>query len=80
MKREAVQEERHKYKFKADQDRLSPSTSFEIKEELKEAQPSNDLDDDLLLTIDEKSFLIEINSAEDSFNPEIINNSFNVSR
>ena len=78
MKREAVQEERHKYKYKIDQDRLSPTNSCEFKEELKEVQFSNDLDDDLTLTSDEKSFLIEINTAEETYSPETINNSANV--
>lgn len=77
MKREAVQEERHKYKYKIDHDRLSPTNSCEFKEELKEVQFSNDLDDDLTLTSDEKSFLIEINTAEETYNPETINNSAN---
>lgn len=70
MKREAVQEERHKYKYKHEKDRLSPSSNYEFKEEVKDIENINELNDDLILTFSEKDFLKNIIQAEDTFNPE----------
>lgn len=70
MKREAVQEERQKYQqqLKNDLDRYSP-TSNEYKEE--EQDTLDELNDDLVMTPDEKTLLEQIICSEDSFNPKI---------
>ena len=79
MKREAVQEERHRYKSKGDTRSYSPSF-YEFKEELKEPESVNELNDDLVLTSEDKSLLERIIKAEDSFNPEKINTGPNVNK
>jgi hypothetical protein len=79
MKREAVQEERHKFKHKSEGRSFSPSSFYELKEELKDSESYNELDDDLVLVAEEKSFLERITKAEDSFNPEKADQAPNVS-
>lgn len=70
MKREAVQEERHKYKFNQS---MSPLSNNELKEEIKDFQIIDQLNDDLVLTTEEMDFLKKINDVEDKFNPDIRN-------
>lgn len=79
MKREAVQEERQKYQqqLKNDLDRYSP-TSNEYKEE--EQDTLDELNDDLVMTPDEKTLLEQIICSEDSFNPKIKISDPNVGR
>jgi len=74
MKREAVQEERHRYKQRGDDRSYSPSF-YEFKEE---SESVNELNDDVTLTPEDKSLIERIVKAEDSFNPEKINTDPNV--
>ena len=81
MKREDVQEERHKYKYKNEQERDKPSPtsdSCDFREELKDFQIADELNDDLILTVEEREFLKKITLAEDLYNPEINNPDSNV--
>lgn len=78
MKREAVQEERHKYKYKNDPEKLSPSSNYEFNDGTKDFQIVDELDDDLILSLEEREFLKQITLAEDLFNPEIISPDFKV--
>lgn len=73
MKREQVQDERQKYRHKHDSPNGSPSSFYEFKEELKDTENPNELNDDLSLTYEENKFLEKINKAEELYNPEKIN-------
>lgn len=78
MKREAVQEERHKYKYKNDLDKLSPSSNYELNEDTKDFQMVDELDDDLILSHEERELLKQITLAEDLYNPEVRSPDLNV--
>ncbi len=82
MKREAVQEERHKFKDKTEQpspSNLASSNSVsDLKEIAKENANGEDIDEYLALTAEEQAFLETLMETEDAYYPIVENLNYNV--
>ena len=82
MKREAVQEERHKFKDKTEQPSPSNLASSNSVSDLKEIAKDNvngeDIDEDLTLTADEQAFLDTLMETEDAYYPIVESLNYNV--
>jgi len=81
MKREAVQEERHKFKDKTEQpspSNLASSNSVsDFKEIAKDNANGEDIDEDLTLTAEEQAFLETLLETEDAYYPIVESLNYN---